>query len=91
MKLDKLAEHPSEIIYAGQSPGSTRALHGIPGGNFGSMSWRAERMGSSLVTGPGRGQNRETPGEIIPLLAAIDDRVDHTVSVKKLGRVGAFG
>ena len=91
MKLDELAEHPFEVIHASQPPGSTRALYGIPGGNFRSISRRAERMGSSLKTGPRRGQNRETPGEIIPLLAAIDDRVNHTVSVEKLSCVGPFG
>ena len=34
---------------------------------------------------------REAAREIVPLLAAIDDRVDHAVSVEKLGRVGTFG
>src|ERR671921_213567 len=48
-------------------------------------------MPSSLKTRPRRGQNCETRGEILPLLAAVDDRVDHTVSVEKLGRVRAFG
>jgi hypothetical protein len=48
-------------------------------------------MPSSLITGSRRGQNRETLRQIIPLLAAIDDRVDHPMSKEKLRRVGPFG
>ena len=48
-------------------------------------------MPSSLKTGPWRGQNGETPHQIIPLLPAIDDRVDHAVSQEKFRRVGPFG
>ena len=38
MELDKLAEHPFEVIRAGKSPGAACTLHGIPGGNLRSIS-----------------------------------------------------
>src|SRR4051812_5198144 len=90
MELDKLTEHPFEIVHAGEPPRATGTLYGVPGGNVRSISRCAECMPSSLITGPRRCKNHETSGEIFPLRAAIDNCVDHAVSVEKLGRVRSF-
>jgi hypothetical protein len=90
VELDELTEHPYEVVDAGESLGATGALDGVPGGKFGPIAPGAERMSAPVITGPWCGQNRKTPGQIIPLLTPIDYCVNHAVSVKKLGSMGSL-